>query len=506
MEETVIIYENLERDAIAKSIETYDYVENTNMFVVDGDHKTKLTTQFKEEVKDGKVKIFTVEEMQRTLNKKELKFSELEQVKYNFDYLKNNYFLVAYNNTIEMSQIEKKEVESKFTLKNINAFFQTHCGNFFGFIKNKTIKIYAGEDFYLYYSLEMDDEIVKCSFTKNDQYLIVETEKDIFAYEFDTCKETCVIDKDNVEMYQFYIFEDVQYINLFLNDKSNKLISLKDNTEKKFENFSESEHKFYSKNEAFVEIFKLKNQHKLITNHTSKLYANVEEFKVLLVERETLFGRDAQKVYVYVKKNIKDVRNYALEIIQKDKISSLSIKKSIKEFTAINEGCVVQYEDGEMEIFVEGDYTYKSILKVRKVGTCLVKLNYLNGTLYTAVFDSREDKLEMYQNERRVALFTHKKCTDMKWSPCGLYIAVFSEEASAGGMLQVFSIDGKVLYKQIYTRLSQFEWREYNLLSKTEIKEKLKSYTVAEDEISSDAAGLDVEKYAVEWINYLKSF
>lgn len=415
---------NFQKEKLSEFLSDYEFIEENNIFVIHKDVLEKAKETFKKAIAMDKLFVFNISEIDSLINKKEIKHIELEQIDCNYDFIKNNYFIVSYNNKVELNQIEKRTVTNVFDLNNINSAFQSHCGLYFGFIKNKSVKIYAGEEFYLFFSVDYKNRVIRCSFSKDDKFLLIETSEEFYVYDFLTGKRIVIVDNENIEECTFYLHDNNLYNNentilveeekdkslnsdlnirskkdnknltWFLNckkkDSGNEFINLQtgkvDNTLFKI-NEEINDHKVFTVNNIFVEIYKFKTQMVLKTNFTSKTYLNVADIKVYCAN---------EKIFVLLTKAIGENLTYSMEVFDGEKIAFVSFKNQVDDIVAIDGACAVIYAAGEIEVYKKHEFMYKKMMSIQKYGGSLVEMKFIEKKLFTVIYDSREEKLEMY--------------------------------------------------------------------------------------------------------------
>ncbi len=224
------------------------------------------------------------------------------------------------------------------------------------------------------------------------------------------------------------------------------------------------------------------------------------------------------KVFVLIKRIVKDSEICIIDVFFKNgKIVTKTIHETVRHVTVANNYVVIMsYNEskgslnagGEDVMFKDNSKNRISFYTIDKFSLRLQRdlkkdsdvLISVNGPI-VVIYDILNSQIEFYDNSELRTIYSQKDCNVLEWSPSGLYLACVSKNEIGGGLVQIFNVNGKLIFKKIFNRITAFYWRNYLKVDEKEKEEILKNTSqVVMDESSEE---LDTGELVAEWKNYL---
>lgn len=144
-----------------------------------------------------------------------------------------------------------------------------------------------------------------------------------------------------------------------------------------------------------------------------------------------------------------------------------SLFESTFTFTTVDSFSDISVSDKAFVIFTKNNelcfYELESVFILRAIVKKAHKTTFsLNRNGKTCVvYDYDKDKIEFYDRGLLIGRHSHSNCNSVKWSQSGLYCATMSVGSGSSGLVQVFNVNGQLVWKRLFNRLSTFEWKGF---------------------------------------------
>ncbi|KCZ77143.1 hypothetical protein H311_01849, partial [Anncaliia algerae PRA109] len=169
--------------------------------------------------------------------------------------------------------------------------------------------------------------------------------------------------------------------------------------------------------------------------------------------------------------------------------------------------CVL-FDDKNTLIFLEKrNNLLKEVGRIQKKNKILMDMNE-DGVL--ALYDYENDLIEFYYSGKLINSSTQNDCSMLKWSQNGCFLACYSTHSTLNNFVQMFSSNGKLLWKQNFVKLEEFNWFAYE-----NINEEIKQKIILEYDERIKALSMEVLENSIEkndvgllkrlWISFIES-
>ncbi|ORD97617.1 hypothetical protein HERIO_527 [Hepatospora eriocheir] len=459
-----------EYEMIKEKLENYTYEEDEGVFV----------TEYKAGKIDG-VLSFTPKEFHSLLNKS-IEFEKIEPINYDFDWVKEENFSICYsNNVFATYTVDNKSIVEKYEVNNISKAFYSPDGTILAFVNNQTCKFIANDANNLVLEIELESSINKVVFSNNinQTYAILETDKNYYVLDVNKNSELLKFSSQSYE---------ITYSGVYLKD---------DNMFMRFDDEIVSEVKcdkiFFSEtDDRIVEFYKNGSQ-KIVIKKDNQII-KTKTFSSI-IDIHVAFNTN-QCICVFKNKN----SSTFISIFEGDLITNKLIDINVNEVYATDNRLVIVDSLFKLHVFVikTNSIDFKEIINKNNE----VKLSLNRDVI--VLFDYMESNIEFYDNEVCRTKFTFKNCSDMKWSCNKLYLAVYSYE-TAGNNLQIFNLNGKLIFKKNFDNLRSFEWRNYKVIDSVTRDLIIKNNSESISKLIEDDKEILVDKSELikQWRDYL---
>eukprot|EP00866_Antonospora_locustae_P001247 jgi/Antlo1/1247/1403 len=173
----------------------------------------------------------------------------------------------------------------------------------------------------------------------------------------------------------------------------------------------------------------------------------------------------------------------------------------------VSDNYVVLFDSESFVIFLQRKKTLVVIGKVKKVNKVLLSMNRTGEVV--AIYDNETDGVEFYGEGVLMSTHKHSYCNDIIWSKSGLFSVSVSGTLNFGGLVQMYTANGQLLWKRTFSTMLGFQWCSYTIVDSL-LKEKVRrEYDVLvkglpATNIECAADKDDVESLRTQWINYLQ--
>ncbi|KAM0685982.1 hypothetical protein COBT_002801 [Conglomerata obtusa] len=186
---------------------------------------------------------------------------------------------------------------------------------------------------------------------------------------------------------------------------------------------------------------------------------------------DVTFYSSNNKIYAIVEKKIKERNVYSVDSFSNDgKMTITLTEKKIKDLKVADSAFVAVTDNYEVFFYGLKGSTFTLFNKIKKTHKVIISLNN-NGNI-CVLYDYEKDIIEFYDQGNVLNKYSHPGCTAIEWSQSGLYCCSMSVGLGTSGLIQMYDVNGRFLYKRMFAKLTHFEWKKY--LEIQEIKEKAK--------------------------------
>ncbi|EOB11809.1 hypothetical protein NBO_797g0001, partial [Nosema bombycis CQ1] len=202
--------------------------------------------------------------------------------------------------------------------------------------------------------------------------------------------------------------------------------------------------------------------------------------------------------FALITKSIKGGKSFTIESYSSDTITINTIENEIKKIEVSDNGFITYDIKKNVNMYKFDKYTFRMIKQVQKDDDVVISI-YDN--IY-CIFDGETDNIEFYDNGKLRSVYSHQACTNIIWSESGLYCTSLSRST---GNTQFYNNNGKMFWKKIFNRITNFIWRPYYPLNKEE-KENIKNYNLKEFEKPFEASAetaSNLQELISEWKSLL---
>ncbi|WUR03561.1 eukaryotic translation initiation factor 3 subunit B [Vairimorpha necatrix] len=481
---------------IGENIDTSHYnpdnlILRPNKCLVSFDTKNQATTEIDKINKTGKNRAFLYSEIQK--NEPLLKDDILEEINYeemiNHQFTGNEEFIVLNDGILSLWDINNTEVYGNTQKKGILGKIEvSNTGAFLVNFEGKKVEIYIKDFSVLFYRMWSESSVEKCEFSKDDMFLIAYSEKKIHIFNLLRPNEENIIDDfiNTFDRENVYLIDHCLY---FLDSK--KVYNLRD---KIFVEYPKDLIKVSASGTQSFYFYSGKSQmikYKSEKSTSKKTQANIKDVN---------FGFTTKLAYAYITKKIKDKILYNLEIYINDMIFFINLDSKPVDFKISSKMIIILDSKNNITIYKRRTGTYTKTKEIKKEGEVLISLS----KNIVCLWDEVSENLEFYDDMNLRSVYLHSNCTNLEWSESGIYLAAFSK---VSGVLQIFTNNGKLIFKKVYNVFSDFKWRKYLLIGEDE-KELIKEYDVEEYkkrlEVKSKGE-YDLESMISQWKSFLVS-
>lgn len=226
-----------------------------------------------------------------------------------------------------------------------------------------------------------------------------------------------------------------------------------------------------------------------------KNYVNLEDCK---------FISSDNRLYFLITKLVNERPLTTIETFSEDNFTFTQVD-SFTDISVTDTSFVFVANDNYLN-FYELDSVFILKAKIKKTHRLIFSLNP-NGKV-CVVYDYSSDKVEFYDSGKLISRHAHSNCTAVTWSQSGLYCATVSSGAGATGLVQVFNVNGKFIWKRLFNRLSTFAWKKFieNKDLLMEIEENYEKYCAeyCNDEEDDIGDNMNLEEEKRKWLEFLE--
>lgn len=416
-----------------------------------------------------------------------------------YDWLRTGceHFSVFYSGQFDLFSARKDEVVLVDQIESLDLAVISCTGALFAFVRKQSVGIYINCDYQLVYDFKLSEDVKSVMFDPHDKYIAIITNnsieiydifKGLLLYESKTKFKCDVIFTDD-GIYigdQFYklddsfdrIKSDLDKISLDANNLRVKLNIKTDLSGKRIAKFlfSKPQQLIYQENGS-------------VFNKNQMNVSNVQ------------FFYSKTRLYALLTKQLGNTTQYSIESYSGKNITAnlLSCKPLTVAFS--DSGFTILTNRHELQFYKREKYNYtlkKSILK--KGGGIISMMDDV-----VCFYDVVSQNVEFYDSFVLRSVHSLASCTNLVWSQSGLYVAAFASDELVGSILQIFNLNGKLVFKKTFSRLTSFQWRTYAEPTKEELEILNGSCEYEESDSKEDEQTMDVALLVSQWKAYLQS-
>lgn len=474
---------------IHKIVKEFTFTEDNEVFVISV--PTFRLKSVLSMLANDSIKAFTYKQYQRILETTQ-KFEPLEEIdrEKSFEWLRtgNEYFHCTYANSFEICSIDKKTVNVVTKVEPVGKCFMSNNGAIYGFANGSSASFHIEDSLKKIFDMKLDDPIELISYSEDDSFVALHCKEDVLIY--DLFKGIQVVSFPN-QPFSFFknslYFRDCDtLIDLNDSDFSGKLQSLSMKEETR--SFSQYDHNRIAR-------FEDGPIQKVIYDNLGSATVKTHTYTTKIE-----FHFAETRLYALITKSIGKTEHFIIESYLNGEITSLPLGFNPIAISVSDKTFVVQDEEYTVSIYSKEKYTFRKLKTIKKRCPQLISIRSNVCILY----DKDLSTIEFYDKGTLRSAFNQNTCTDISWSKSGLYVSAFSCSTSSGGLMQIFNINGQLMYKKIYSCLSKFSWRSFvdiDLETKIDILKNHEDEFV-EDEIDEQK---DTSDLLAEWKAYLLS-
>lgn len=210
--------------------------------------------------------------------------------------------------------------------------------------------------------------------------------------------------------------------------------------------------------------------------------------------------------FLYVHKRVS--RNSTLDFLEcygGGKILMYKAEDEIVDFK-VSDNYAIVLDGRSFLIFLQRKRTLVEIKRIKKVNKVLLSMNRSGEVV--AIYDNESDNIEFYGEGESLALHKHTYCTDLKWSQSGLFMASVSSGTNFAGLVQMFTCNGKLLWKKNFSIVAGLEWCPYKAIGKAEKDQVQRNYedlvkSLPKDYLEYTVNEEDVVQLKASWLAFL---
>lgn len=384
-------------------------------------------------------------------------YEPLEKIKdedlINYQFQNNEEFLVLNNGNFNNFQINNEDIkmDTKAPLFGKVLFSNTGCllVNYFENILN----CFCSDLTVKFNDFKFEENIIYVEFSKNDKFMLVNTENKSFIFETSSGKN---IMSGKLANFKFDINEE-------------KIFNLDDSNIYDVNYDVIDQHKFQKisthKSQTFYFIDG-KVQKILYENgdfKNQKLQANVKNIEFLFSEK---IG------FAYITKKIKENYFYFIEIYNEKNICLINLNCELKDIKVSDDYLLIFDISNKLTFFKRKLNGFVKAKEICKDDMCIIS----QSKKISCVYDASTENLEFYDDCELRTVYLHRGCSHLEWSLSGLYL---SANSYSSGLLQIFNNNGKLIYKKIFNVFENFLWRPFIQLD-NDLKNKIADYDINE--------------------------
>lgn len=479
-------------EIIRKIAEDFLYAEKDNVFLINiPKNLLKYTINL---LNSSNVETIEYSQYIQTIQS-DIKTSEITKINSEeaFRWFKtgNDFFFTITGSRFEMHSIDKRNVNVVSSAEPVTKCYFSNDGCIYGFIRGFSVSFHVGDNLDLLWDIKFDLSPNKITFSDDNKYVAICLSNKAQIYNLFEGKYLA-----SVNYTDFYFVNDSIYV-----ANIHRLIDIAQLSKTEFLNLNELSieskglsHSEYNRNRSVhFEDGKLQ---KLIYNNGKeqivKNYVNVKKIEFSFTEN---------RIFAFLIKNPGNEDHYSLDSISNGEITSNSFDSKILSWAVTDNFFVVQQSNFEVKFFNKEKRLFTQVNSIKKEGQVIfaVKSNVC------CLFDESSNSVEFYDKGELRSIFSHPGCTEIKWSDSGLYVSTFSCNPVIGSLVQIFDVDGSLMYRKIYNSLKEFKWRSFPEVAEEEKKKILTEHSLDEIEEPEDDETIKKKILLKEWMNYLKA-
>lgn len=397
----------------------------------------------------------------------------------------SEYFYTLSGASFEMQSIDKKNVKLESKQENVMSKCISADGSIIGFVFNNTVKFTVGNSLQLIFDITFDCVVDKVMISDNNSFAIVSTKEKLYVYnifkgsrtyEFDLEPFTCLENKLNLLRSQ-----KIVDLCLEINELSNRITNLQINNE---ESIYTAVHK------GVKACFYDGKMQKITYGTTSKILTHVKKVNFF-------FGD--QRLFALMVKSPGKEEHYVLDTILNKEVTSMTFDHEVLSLAVADNFFVVQLSNFEVKFYNKDKYNFTLVNTIKKDGPAVLSIS----GFISCIYDSSSNSIEFYDKGGIRSVFSHPGCTNISWSKSGLYVATYSFSSVAGCLVQIFNVNGQLMFKKIYNSLKEFGWRSYPEASVAEVEKIIAEHSIDEIEEEQEEDVAKVQALLKEWKEYL---
>lgn len=464
----------------AEIVGKYDFKNEDDVFVVSV--PTSASRTVIAELNNEGIEAYTYNQYLKMIktNQKLRKISMIGDI---FEWVRSgyHYFYCNYSSSFELFSLDKKEVKSCLMIEDISGAYLSNNGAIYGFVKDNQVIFHTEDTLSLVFDLKVDGVVKNVEFNRNDSVVAIITDDLIVFY--DIFKGQCL---GSIIAQPFIFMEDGIYLR-----EHDKTIGFNEiDGIKRCENVSES----FSVVKK-VRIARFENSQdlqKIIYTDSGKITSKTQTY---IKNVDFIFAE--KRLFALITKNINKEEQYLIESYFDGEITLNILEAGVNKVSVSDNMFVVQDSTNNVSFYVKDRYSFVLNKIVKKTGQVLLSAM---GSV-CVIYDTNTRLVEFYDKCVLRSAFNQDRCTHIKWSDCGLYVACYTTSDFLGCMVQIFNNNGFLMFKKIFSGLNKFEWRGF-----PDLLDSVKEEILANNPMEEDAKEDDVKDKSdllAEWKGYL---
>ncbi|KAF7683358.1 hypothetical protein TCON_1434 [Astathelohania contejeani] len=352
----------------------------------------------------------------------------------------------------------------------------SQTGAFMAEVKKSHINIKAGIKFQNTYAIVHHAGVNSIEFSPDDQFIVTRSADKMKITEIKSMKVFLCSKPQKVE---------------FL---GNKILLMEENKIADSNDIYENNHKQISMHKGDL-IYLTKDSLSTIV-YTPAKGKQIKKNHANLAKIDFIWAKDF--VFCLILKTIQDRIINILEGFSRDgKIIQLPLEHEVVDIKVTDWFVVVFDITNTLSFYKRESMRFKKIQSITFTNKILLSINRKGNTV--VLYDYEEDNIQFYDEGNLVCKHTHQACNLIAWSHSGLYVACCSSGSGMSGIINLFDVNGKLIWKRVFNKLDGFEWRKFLDMEDESIKKRVKeNYETMKLEYEKEYAE---EEKMLEYIN-----
>lgn len=436
-----------------------------------------------------------------------------------YDWLKRGaeHFGIVQSKEFLQFSLEKEIPKVVNKIRMVESIRFSNTGAFIACFGKNMVVFYVNETQNKVLELEIEGVVEDVLFYNSDRYVAIISTRFVVVYHLLKFKEIFKANRKDFCFTNDGFYYDIIKYKIIEENTINKIYACEDSSvgikstavcSKLINNLKALSHKYEFK--SFVKASGNQIVEYLYDNISKLTYRNGDkvQFKTTnwIVKENIYFSKS--NMYVITVKFIQKKISYDIETFSESGVTVNNLESAVQSIAVSDKYFVIYDKACNLIFYVKNKYSYYVLRKIKKE-ECSGIVSTMNGM--TCFYNSISSNLEFYDivsinNKLDVKLkcvYAHQGCTGLKWSDSGLFLAVYSA-GTVNGLLQIFNVNGKLIYRKTHGGLSEFEWRHFKKLSdESKAKIGMMPEDFCKDEFEKEEDVKDIAILLSEWKAYL---